>query len=196
MTGIEVAILVTTIAASTAATVHQAQQANKAAMRSAQAANANAARRYRHIQMAKDQKTKQSMAARDVEAMKIRNKAAKVAGRVKVAQAEGGFTTSGEGSGAMILDQVGRDEAFNQDMLSQNTGNMLARINSEYGAANIETQGSVEAQLAAAQAQMSSVFLAGLSGAIGGTGTGLGMVSAGRGAGMSGFMGPDGEAIA
>ena len=187
MTGIEVAILVATIAASTAASVSAAQQANKAAMRSARAANANAKRRYEHIQKAKEQKTKQTMTARDVEALKLRNKAAKVAGRVKVAQAEGGMSTVGDGSGAQILNQVGADEKFAGDLLSQNTGNMLARINSEYGAANIETQGSVEAQLAAAQGQMGSVFLSGLTGALGGVSTGLSINQAGQSAWYEGF---------
>lgn len=176
MTGIEVALIVGAMSA--AMSVHQAQQQNKAAKMSMNSATANAKRRYEHLQTAKKQKTDSAMAARDVEALKMRNKAARVAGRVKVAQAEGGMSTfSGSGEGMMA--QVERDEAFNQDLLSQNTGNMLDRISSDFNAGNIETQGTYESQIATAMSQTQSPFLSGLSGAISGVGTGLSMHGAG-----------------
>lgn len=176
MTGIEVAIVMGAMSA--AMSVQQARQQNKAAKMSMQSATESAKRRYAHLDKIRKDKQSMTMSARDVEALKQRSKAARVAGKVKVAQAEGGFSTVGRGSGEALMTQVATDEAFNQDLLSQNVGNQLERINSEYAAGNIETQGTYESQIASAMAQTQSQFLSGLSGAIGGVGTGLSMRSA------------------
>ena len=153
--------------------VMAAKQANKHAERSMRSATENAKRRYAHLNKIKKSKTKMAHAARDVQALKMRSKAARAAGKVKVAQAEGGMSTVGGGSGEALMTQVGIDEQFNQQMISTNTGNVLERISSEYDAGNIETQGTYEAQIAQAMSQTQDPFLAGLTGGVQGLGTGL-----------------------
>jgi hypothetical protein len=176
MTGIEVAMIVM-IVASAAMSVHQANEQNQAAKRSMKVASDNASRRREYMRKRKDAAQKGAVRSRDIESIKLRNQAARVAGTVKVAQAEGSLST-GSGSGAAMIGQLNRDKTEKAELLADNTGGMLSKINSDFEAGMVETQGTYEAQFAAAQGQMSSPFLAGLQGGISGAGTALSLGSA------------------
>lgn len=178
--GIELAVAALIITAATTAVsmyanMEAAKRQNEAIARSMAMNQRMAEKKEKQLQETRDVLTDQTLEYGDIEALKQEKARAMARGKIKVAQAEGGLSTGGAGVGVSLLNFADAESNFAQEVLSMNTGAAVDKIEMDYQYGHLQNLASYESQISNAMMQARSPFLAGLTGAMSGMGTGLSM---------------------
>tara|TARA_R100000458_G_scaffold25185_2_gene22698 strand:- start:3138 stop:3716 length:579 start_codon:yes stop_codon:yes gene_type:complete len=170
-------IISATTAVTTYASMEAAQRQNEAIMEAMAKNQEMFAAKEEQLTERRDMLAEQTMEYSDIEALKQAKIRAIARGKIKVAQAEGGLSTGGSGVGVSLLNFADAESNFAQEVLALNTQTALEKIDAdkEYGA--LQNLATYETQISNAMMQQRSPFLAGLTGAMQGVGTGLSMTS-------------------
>ena len=168
-------IISATTAVSTYANMEAAKRQNEAIANSMRLNAAMADKKQEQLAERRDVLTTQTMEYADIEALKQEKQRAIARGKIKVAQAEGGLSTGGAGIGVSMLSFADAESNFAQEILALNTKSAVEKIDMDYQYGQLQNLASYEAQISNAMMQSRSPFLAGLTGAMSGIGTGLSM---------------------
>jgi len=170
-------ITAATTAVSTYANMEAAKRQNEAIAKSMAMNQKMAEKKQEQLTERRDVLTTQTMEYSDVEALKLEKQRAVARGKIKTAQAEGGLSTGGEGVGVDILNFADAESNFSQEVLALNTSTAVDKIDMDYQYGKLQNLASYESQISNAMMQSRSEFLAGLTGAMSGIGTGISMTS-------------------